>query len=46
MAAVYYHTSQFPPEERLDWPKLIPFMGPAGGRGGALRRDVRRHSKP
>ncbi len=29
MAPVYYHTGRFPPEERLDWPALIPFIGPA-----------------
>ncbi len=28
-AAVHYKTGGFPPEERLDWPKLIPFLGPA-----------------
>lgn len=29
MAAVHYHTDQFPPDDRLDWPKLVPFIGPA-----------------
>ena len=29
MAPVYYHTGRFPPEGRLDWPVLIPFIGPA-----------------
>ena len=29
MAPVYYHTGRFPPEEHLDWPALIPFIGPA-----------------
>ena len=29
MAAVHYHEGRFPPEERLDWPKLIPLIGPA-----------------
>ena len=29
--AVHYHTGQFPPDERLDWPALIPFIGPAAG---------------
>ncbi len=29
MAAVHYHKGRFPPEERLDWPALIPFIGPA-----------------
>ena len=28
MAAVYYHLGRFPPDERLDWPKLVPFIGP------------------
>ena len=30
MAAVHYHEGRFPPEERLDWPKLIPLIGPPG----------------
>ena len=29
MAAVHYHEGRFPPEERLDWPALIPLIGPA-----------------
>ncbi|MDE0099125.1 MAG: Fic family protein [Truepera sp.] len=29
MVAVHYHTGQFPPDERLDWQKLIPLIGPA-----------------
>lgn len=29
MAAVHYHTGRFPPDERFDWPKLIPLIGPA-----------------
>ena len=29
MAVVHYHTGRFPPDERFDWPKLIPFIGPA-----------------
>ncbi len=29
MPAVHYHTGRFPPEDRLDWPKLIPQVGPA-----------------
>ncbi|MCY4373622.1 MAG: Fic family protein [Spirochaetaceae bacterium] len=29
MAAVQYHEGRFPPEQRLDWPKLIPLIGPA-----------------
>jgi Fic family protein len=28
MAAVHYHLGQFPPAE-LDWPQLIPLLGPA-----------------
>ena len=31
MAAVHYHTGRFPPDERLDWPALIPSIGPAAG---------------
>ena len=27
--AVFYREGRFPPEERLDWPKLIPLIGPA-----------------
>ena len=26
---VFYHEGRFPPESRLDWPKLIPLIGPA-----------------
>ena len=29
MAAVHYHMGRFPPDDRLDWPKLVPFIGPA-----------------
>ena len=29
MAAVRYHTGRFPPDDRLDWRTLIPFIGPA-----------------
>ena len=29
LAPVHYHEGRFPPEERLDWPKLIPLIGPA-----------------
>jgi len=29
MAPVHYHAGHFPPDERLDWPALIPFIGPA-----------------
>ena len=29
MAAVRYHTDRFPPDDRLDWAKLVPFIGPA-----------------
>ena len=28
MAPVYYHTGSFPPQS-LDWPELIPLIGPA-----------------
>lgn len=27
--AVRYHEGRFPPDERLDWPKLVPLIGPA-----------------
>ena len=27
--AVHYQGDAFPPEQRLDWPQLIPFIGPA-----------------
>ena len=29
MSSVYYHEGRFPPEERLEWPRLIPLIGPA-----------------
>ena len=29
MAAVQYHEGRFPPEDRIDWPVLIPALGPA-----------------
>ncbi len=29
MVAVHYKTGLFPPEERLDWPVLVPLIGPA-----------------
>ena len=29
MAAVYYHKGRFPPDDRLTWPRLVPFIGPA-----------------
>ncbi len=29
MPVVHYHEGRFPPDERLDWPKLVPFIGPA-----------------
>ena len=29
MAPTRYHTNRFPPDERLDWRALIPFVGPA-----------------
>ena len=29
MPPVYYHEGKFPPEERLDWSKLIPLIGRA-----------------
>ena len=29
MAVVHYHEGRFPPESRLDWPALIPLIGPA-----------------
>lgn len=28
MSAVNYHYGEFPPRE-LEWPKLIPYLGPA-----------------
>ena len=29
MAPVYYHDGRFPPGAQIDWPKLIPLLGPA-----------------
>ena len=29
MAPVHYHAGGFPPDDRLDWPKLVPLIGPA-----------------
>ena len=29
MPVVHYHEGRFPPDERLDWPALIPLIGPA-----------------
>ena len=29
MGAVHYQTGRFPPEDRLDWARLIPCIGPA-----------------
>ena len=29
MAPVHYRKGSFPPDTRLDWPKLIPLIGPA-----------------
>ena len=29
MTAVHYHLGRFPPDDRIDWPKLIPLIGPA-----------------
>ena len=29
MPPVYYHTDRFPPEDQLEWRKLIPYIGPA-----------------
>ena len=29
MPPVHYHEGRFPPDERIDWPTLIPFIGPA-----------------
>ena len=29
MGAVHYHSGRFPPDDRLDWPKLVPHIGPA-----------------
>jgi len=30
MVSVAYHAGRFPPA-RLDWPRLIPLLGPASG---------------
>ena len=29
MAPVYYHEGRFPPDNRLDWQRLVPLLGPA-----------------
>ena len=29
MPPVHYHAGRFPPDERLDWQALLPFIGPA-----------------
>ena len=29
MAPVQYHEGRFPPDGRLDWPRLVPLIGPA-----------------
>lgn len=29
MSTVSYHAGRFPPEKRLNWPKLVPLLGPA-----------------
>src|SRR5690625_4146440 len=29
MVAVRYHLGKFPPDKRLDWPRLLPLIGPA-----------------
>ncbi|MCY4610296.1 MAG: Fic family protein [Gammaproteobacteria bacterium] len=29
MAPIHYHVGQFPPDGRIDWPRLIPLIGPA-----------------
>ena len=26
---VYYHEGRFPPDNKLDWPRLIPLLGPS-----------------
>ena len=31
MKPVHYHEGRFPPEELLDWKKLLPLIGPASG---------------
>ncbi len=28
MSSVHYHEGRFPPDQYLDWPRLIPFIGP------------------
>ena len=27
--AVYYHEGRFPPDDRIDWLRLVPLLGPA-----------------
>lgn len=29
MAPVYYHEGRFPPDQRVDWQRLVPLLGPA-----------------
>ena len=29
MAPVFYHEGKFPPDDLIDWPRLIPFLGTA-----------------
>ena len=29
MVPVYYHEGRFPPDDRLDWQRLVPLLGPA-----------------
>ena len=29
MPPVHYHEGRFPPDDRIDWPRLIPLVGPA-----------------
>ncbi len=29
MAVVHYHEGGFPPDGRIDWPRLVPLLGPA-----------------
>ena len=48
MPPVYYHEGKFPPDERLDWSKLIPLIGRAAaavarydGVGGAAYSSFR-----
>ena len=38
MTAVPYHAGRFPPDERLDWPSLVPLLGPANA--AVARYDV------